>query len=63
MDTALSLLIALLNQASTISLLITNLRAEGRDTLNADEWAMILDRDDVARAAQIAAIARHAPEA
>ena len=58
MDAALTLLIALLNQASTISLLITNLRAEGRDTLTADEWAMILDRDDVARAAQVSALAR-----
>lgn len=58
MDAALSLLIALLNQAGAISALIAQLRAEGRDTLTADEWAAILDRDDAARAAQLAALER-----
>lgn len=58
MDAALSLLIALLNQAGAISALVAQLRAEGRDTLTADEWRLILDRDDAARAAQLAALAR-----
>lgn len=58
MDTALSLLIALLNQAGAISAIIQRMRIEGRDTLTPEEWQEILDRDDAARAAQQAALER-----
>jgi hypothetical protein len=56
-DAALSLLIALLNQAGAISAALRTARAEGRE-LNAADWQAILDRDDLAAAQQVAAIAR-----
>lgn len=62
METLLALLIASLNQAGAISALIAKLRAEGRDTLTAEEWQTVLDRDDAARAGQLAALARRAQE-
>lgn len=56
MDAALALLIALLNQTAAVSALIAKLRAEGRDELTPAEWQQILDRDDVSRAGQRAAL-------
>ena len=56
MDAALALLIELLNQTAAVSALIAKLRAEGRDELTPEEWQQILDRDDVSRAGQRAAL-------
>lgn len=48
-DAALSLLIALLNNAATISALIAKAKAEGRENLSDDEWVSIISADDKAR--------------
>ena len=55
-DAAIALLLALINQSGTISAAITKARSEGRTSLTGEEWGSILTRDDVARAAQIAAL-------
>jgi len=56
-DSAISLLLALLNQSAAISSAIRNAQAEGRE-LNATDWQIILDRDDLAAAMQKAALAK-----
>lgn len=58
LDAAISLLIALLNQSRQISAMIATARAEGREEFTPEEWASILDRDDAARALQVAALAK-----
>lgn len=50
-DAAISLLLALLNNAARISALITAARDSGRTDLDPAEWAAILAADDAARAA------------
>lgn len=57
-DAALSLLIALLNNAATISALIAKAKSEGRDTLSDDEWVSIISADDKARLDLVNAIAQ-----
>lgn len=57
-DAALTLLIALLNNAASISTLIAQAKSEGRDSLTDEEWATITGGDDMARAALVAAIAK-----
>ena len=56
-DAALSLVIALINNAGAISQLVQQAQAQGRD-LNADDWKTILDRDDIAKAKAVAELAR-----
>jgi hypothetical protein len=56
-DLALSLMIALMNQSGAISALVRQAHAEGRE-LNAADWAVIMDRDDVAAANQSIALER-----
>jgi hypothetical protein len=58
LDAAVSLLIALLNQSGRISATIATARAEGREEFTPEEWTEILDRDDAARALQVAALAK-----
>lgn len=55
-DLVLSLLIALLNNASAISALITKAKAEGRDVTPAEVQAL-LDNDGLERAKLVVAIA------
>jgi hypothetical protein len=55
-DLALSLLIALINQAGTISGLITKAKAENRDITPA-ELQNLFDADSLARARLVIAIA------
>lgn len=57
-DAALTLLIALLNNAAGISALIAKAKSEGRDTLSAEEWGTIIGSDDAARASLVLAIAK-----
>lgn len=57
-DAALALLIALLNNAAAISALIAKAKAEGRDTLSAEDWAQITTADDTGRADLILAITK-----
>ena len=56
-DLAISLAIAMLNNAGAISAAVAKAQAEGRD-LNADDWKTIMDRDDLAAAQAAAALAR-----
>ena len=56
-DLAISLAIAMLNNAGAISAAIAKAQSEGRD-LNADDWKAILDRDDMAAAQAAASLAR-----
>ena len=56
-DTAITLLLALIDRSSVISALITKVREEGRTTLTAAEWKTITDAADAARAKLVAAIA------
>lgn len=58
LDAAVALLLALINNAAAISAAIKAARDEGRETLLPEEWAAILDRDDLAAANQEAALAR-----
>lgn len=58
LDAAIALLLALINQSGAISAAITKARAEGRDALTADEWQAIMDRDETAKLAQQAALAK-----
>ena len=57
MEAAIALLIALLNNAAAISAAVRQAHAEGRE-LNADDWAAIDARDDVAVAKAAAALER-----
>ncbi len=57
-NAALSLLIALLNNAAQISTLIAQAQAEGRDTLSDDQWSIILATNESARAQLVDAIAK-----
>ena len=54
---AIDLLIALLNSAGRISVLIAKAHAESRD-LTEEEWAQIVADDDSARASLVEAIAK-----
>ena len=56
-EIAINLLLALLDHASAISQLIQSAKAEGRTTLTVDEWKIITDKDDAAKAALTKAIA------
>ena len=56
-DAAISLAIALLNNAGRISGLVAQAQAEGRD-LSAADWKAILDHDELAKANAAAALAR-----
>ena len=56
-DLALSLAIAMMNNAASIASLIQKAQAEGRD-LNDDDWKQILDHDDIAKAKAVAELAR-----
>ncbi|MGH3574710.1 MAG: hypothetical protein ACRDUW_23295 [Pseudonocardiaceae bacterium] len=53
---AISLLVALLQNASQISQLIAGAQSAGRTTLSTSEWATILSSDDAARSALVKAI-------
>lgn len=55
-DAAITVLLALLNNAGQISLLIQKAQGEGRTTLSAEEWKAITDSADGARASLVAAI-------
>jgi hypothetical protein len=57
-DVAISLVLALIDRASTISALIQSAQAGGRTTLTPAEWQQITDADDAASASLKAAIAR-----
>ena len=57
-DVAVSLLIALLNQAGVISAVLSKAAAEGRTKLTPEEWTNISNMDDTARADLVAAIAK-----
>lgn len=54
---AVDLLVALLDNASSIGQIIQTAQAEGRTDLTDDEWKLIVGGDDSAEAAVIAAIA------
>lgn len=54
---AIDLLIALLNSAGRISVLIAKAQAESRD-LSEEEWGQIVADDDAARASLVDAIAK-----
>jgi len=54
---ALELLVALISNAKTISDSLMAARAEGRDTLTLDEWAVVVAANDAARARLARAIA------
>jgi hypothetical protein len=56
-DAAISLAIALLNNAGAISAAVAKAQSEGRE-LSADDWKAILDRDDLAVAQANAVLAR-----
>lgn len=56
-DLAISLAIAMLNNASVISQLVAKAQGEGRD-LNSDDWKQILDHDELAKAKAVAELAR-----
>jgi len=55
---ALELVVALLAKSTEISLLIQQAKAQGRDTLTAEEWASIEAKDSAARQALVEAIAK-----
>ena len=54
---AVDLLVALLDNASSIGQIIQTAQAEGRTDLTDDEWKLIVGGDDSAEAAVVAAIA------
>lgn len=56
-DAAISVLLALINNAGQISLLIQKAQSEGRD-LSAEEWKAITDSADGARASLVDAISK-----
>jgi hypothetical protein len=56
-DLALSLVIALINNAAAISAVVRQAHAEGRE-LNAADWAAIDAADDTAAARQAISLAR-----
>lgn len=56
-EAAISLLLALLNNAGAISQLIQQAQAAGSSTLSSDAWATILANDNTARAQLASAIA------
>lgn len=55
---AIDLLVALLNNASSISQVIQAAQANGQTKLTAEQWAQITGNDDSAEAALSAAIAK-----
>lgn len=55
-DVAISLVLALIDRASTISTLIQNAQASGRTTLTDAEWKQIQDDDNAASSDLQAAI-------
>lgn len=55
-DIALELLIALIAQSQSISLLIQKARSENRETLTEEEWKGITTAADAARARLAAAL-------
>lgn len=57
-DLAITLLIALANNAGKISQLISKAQAEGRTELTQEEWEAIVADDDAARIRQEAALER-----
>lgn len=57
-DVAISLVLALIDRASTISALIQSAQAAGRTTLTPEEWQQITDADDAASKTLAAAIAK-----
>lgn len=57
-NAAITLLIALLNNAAQISALLQKAQSEGRDSLTTDEWDSITRSDDIAREQLVAAIAK-----
>lgn len=57
-DLAVSLLLALMNNAGKISALITKAQAEGRTDLSEDEWDSIINSDEAAKLKQMEALAR-----
>ena len=56
-DLAISLAIAMLNNAATISQLVAKAQGEGRD-LTDEDWKQILDHDELAKAKAVAELAR-----
>lgn len=57
-DLAISLLIALANNAGKISAAVSKAQAEGRTELTEEEWTGIVADDDAARIRQEAALVR-----
>ena len=57
-DVAISLVLALIDRASTISALIQSAQAAGRTKLTDAEWKTITDADDAASAALAASVAK-----
>ena len=57
-DLAITLLIALANNAGRISAAITQAQAEGRTELTDEEWQSIVADDEAARILQEAALAK-----
>lgn len=55
-DLAITLLIALANNAGKISQMIAKAQSEGRTELTPEEWDSIISDDDTARIRQIAAL-------
>ena len=55
-DVAISLVLALIDRASTISALIQSAQASGRTALTPEEWQQITDADNAASEALKAAI-------
>ncbi len=51
LDTAITLMLALVSNLQRVSSIITQARADGRDRLTPDEWAVIVSAADTARAA------------
>lgn len=56
LDIALELLIALIGQSQNISLLIQQARNEGREEFTDEEWKVVIDAADAARARLAAAL-------
>lgn len=57
-NVAISLVLALIDRASTISAMIQSAQAAGRTTLTDAEWQSITDADDAASTALQAAIVK-----
>lgn len=55
-DVAITIALALLSNAGQISMIIQQAKAEGRDTLTPEEWAIITSSADSARASLVSAI-------